>query len=134
MPTIEPHISYRVDLLAILEAPPNQQVVLYLTKPLARLLAGVLSTHDSFISRLSWIDHLASYCRPWFLDPPLAAKSTPRPVSNHPTFNTIFSIMCNYIYKELSCQHHYHLVESWCPKYIETERRCPPTIVSKQYW
>ncbi|KAF5962419.1 hypothetical protein FBULB1_14194 [Fusarium bulbicola] len=41
--------------------------------------------------------------------------------------------MCNYIYKELSCQHHYHLVESWCPKYIETERRCPPTIVSKQY-
>jgi hypothetical protein len=42
--------------------------------------------------------------------------------------------MCNYIYKELSCQHHYHLVESWCPKYIETERRCPPTIVSKQYW
>ncbi|KAK9436605.1 uncharacterized protein G6M90_00g009420 [Metarhizium brunneum] len=42
--------------------------------------------------------------------------------------------MCNYIYKELSCQHHYHLVESWCSKYIETERRCPPTIVSKQYW
>ncbi|KFH41735.1 hypothetical protein ACRE_075270 [Hapsidospora chrysogenum ATCC 11550] len=42
--------------------------------------------------------------------------------------------MCNYIYKELSCQHHYHLVESWCPKYIETQRRCPPTIVSKQYW
>ncbi|KAH7165409.1 hypothetical protein EDB81DRAFT_838177 [Dactylonectria macrodidyma] len=37
--------------------------------------------------------------------------------------------MCNYIYKELSCQHHYHLVESWCPKYIETERRCPPTIL-----
>ncbi|KAG9250622.1 uncharacterized protein F5Z01DRAFT_349434 [Emericellopsis atlantica] len=42
--------------------------------------------------------------------------------------------MCNYIYKELSCQHHYHLVESWCPKYIETQKRCPPTIVSKQYW
>ncbi|GJN73434.1 hypothetical protein PLICBS_007512 [Purpureocillium lilacinum] len=42
--------------------------------------------------------------------------------------------MCNYIYKELSCQHHYHLVESWCSKYIETERRCPPTVVSKQYW
>jgi hypothetical protein len=62
--------------------------------------------------------------------------------------------MCNYIYvrcpeyvsflfpfvltspqqKELSCQHHYYLVESWCSKYIETERRCPPTIVSKQYW
>lgn len=63
--------------------------------------------------------------------------------------------MCNYIYvrcpvyvisflfpfvltspqqKELSCQHHYHLVESWCSKYIETERRCPPTIVRKQYW
>ncbi|KAL3962378.1 hypothetical protein ACCO45_003901 [Purpureocillium lilacinum] len=41
--------------------------------------------------------------------------------------------MCNYIYKELSCQHHYHLVESWCSKYIETERRCPPTVVSKQY-
>ncbi|KAH6970493.1 hypothetical protein BKA56DRAFT_646955 [Ilyonectria sp. MPI-CAGE-AT-0026] len=41
--------------------------------------------------------------------------------------------MCNYIYKELSCQHHYHLVESWCLKYIETERRCPPNIVSKQY-
>lgn len=40
----------------------------------------------------------------------------------------------NYTQKELSCQHHYHLVESWCPKYIETERRCPPTIVSKQYW
>ncbi|KAH6881031.1 hypothetical protein B0T10DRAFT_531614 [Thelonectria olida] len=38
--------------------------------------------------------------------------------------------MCNYIYKELSCRHHYHLVESWCPKYIETERRCPPTIVT----
>ncbi|KND85068.1 hypothetical protein TOPH_09301 [Tolypocladium ophioglossoides CBS 100239] len=53
--------------------------------------------------------------------------------------------MCNYIYpsalpnavhankpaaeqKELSCQHHYHLVESWCSKYIETERRCPPTV------
>ncbi|PWI69134.1 hypothetical protein PCL_01519 [Purpureocillium lilacinum] len=35
--------------------------------------------------------------------------------------------------KELSCQHHYHLVESWCSKYIETERRCPPTVVSKQY-
>ncbi|KAL6855654.1 hypothetical protein J3F83DRAFT_718567 [Trichoderma novae-zelandiae] len=42
--------------------------------------------------------------------------------------------MCNYIYKELKCQHHYHLVESWCPKYIATERRCTPTIVSKQYW
>ncbi|KAH6953747.1 hypothetical protein BKA56DRAFT_504711, partial [Ilyonectria sp. MPI-CAGE-AT-0026] len=28
----------------------------------------------------------------------------------------------------------YHLVESWCPKYIETERRCLPTIVSRQYW
>ncbi|KAG6263819.1 hypothetical protein E4U49_002043 [Claviceps purpurea] len=62
--------------------------------------------------------------------------------------------MCNYIYvrspsplyypspdadqlslqKELSCQHHYHLVESWCSKYIETERRCRPNIVSKQYW
>ncbi|KFA66700.1 hypothetical protein S40285_04996 [Stachybotrys chlorohalonatus IBT 40285] len=42
--------------------------------------------------------------------------------------------MCNYIYRELSCQHHYHLVESWCPKYIETERRCPPVVVSKQYW
>ncbi|KAH7237904.1 hypothetical protein B0J15DRAFT_406218 [Fusarium solani] len=42
--------------------------------------------------------------------------------------------MCNYIYKELSCQHHYYLVESWCPKYIETERRCLPTIVSRQYW
>ena len=36
--------------------------------------------------------------------------------------------------KELSCQHHYHLVESWCPKYIETQRRCPPTIAGKQYW
>lgn len=36
--------------------------------------------------------------------------------------------------KELKCQHHYHLVESWCPKYIQTERRCVPTIVSKQYW
>ncbi|EGR46998.1 uncharacterized protein TRIREDRAFT_109346 [Trichoderma reesei QM6a] len=42
--------------------------------------------------------------------------------------------MCNYIYKELKCQHHYHLVESWCPKYIATERRCTPIIVSKQYW
>ncbi|KAJ9412764.1 hypothetical protein QL093DRAFT_2090707 [Fusarium oxysporum] len=59
--------------------------------------------------------------------------------------------MCNYIYvstapivtfltdtypaqKELSCQHYYHLVQSWCPKYIETERRCLPTIVSRQYW
>ncbi|ODA83857.1 hypothetical protein RJ55_02373 [Drechmeria coniospora] len=42
--------------------------------------------------------------------------------------------MCNYIYKELSCQHHYHLVQSWCSKYIETQRRCPPTVVSKQYW
>ncbi|CAI6090189.1 hypothetical protein V2G26_006301 [Clonostachys chloroleuca] len=42
--------------------------------------------------------------------------------------------MCNYIYKELSCQHHYHLVESWCPKYIETQQRCTPKIVSKQYW
>ncbi|KAH6952387.1 hypothetical protein BKA56DRAFT_605475 [Ilyonectria sp. MPI-CAGE-AT-0026] len=42
--------------------------------------------------------------------------------------------MCNYIHKELSCQHHYYIVESWCPKYIKTERRCPPTIVRKQYW
>ncbi|CEJ80689.1 hypothetical protein VHEMI00860 [[Torrubiella] hemipterigena] len=42
--------------------------------------------------------------------------------------------MCNYIYKELSCQHHYHLVESWCSKYIATERRCPPKVISKQYW
>ncbi|KFA48711.1 hypothetical protein S40293_09769 [Stachybotrys chartarum IBT 40293] len=42
--------------------------------------------------------------------------------------------MCNYIYRELSCQHYYHLVESWCPKYIETERRCPPVVVLKQYW
>ncbi|KAH7319579.1 hypothetical protein B0I35DRAFT_352877 [Stachybotrys elegans] len=42
--------------------------------------------------------------------------------------------MCNYIYRELSCQHHYHLVESWCPKYIATEKRCPPVVVSKQYW
>ncbi|ATY65454.1 hypothetical protein A9K55_002000 [Cordyceps militaris] len=41
--------------------------------------------------------------------------------------------MCNYIYRELSCQHHYHLVQSWCSKYIETEKRCPPTIVCKQY-
>ncbi|KAH6977709.1 hypothetical protein EDB80DRAFT_593491 [Ilyonectria destructans] len=32
--------------------------------------------------------------------------------------------------KKLSCQHHYHLVDSWCPKYIETERRCQPTIAS----
>ncbi|KAH8669266.1 hypothetical protein BGZ61DRAFT_364192, partial [Ilyonectria robusta] len=30
--------------------------------------------------------------------------------------------------------HHYHLVESWCPKDIETERRCLPTIVCRQYW
>ncbi|KAH6951023.1 hypothetical protein BKA56DRAFT_564912 [Ilyonectria sp. MPI-CAGE-AT-0026] len=42
--------------------------------------------------------------------------------------------MCNYIHKELSCQHHHYIVESWCPKYIKTERRCPPTIVRKQYW
>ncbi|CAG9982631.1 unnamed protein product, partial [Clonostachys byssicola] len=47
---------------------------------------------------------------------------------------TTSSSMCNYIYKELSCQHHYHLVESWCPKYIETQQRCTPKIVSKQYW
>lgn len=39
-----------------------------------------------------------------------------------------------HLQKELKCQHHYHLVESWCPKYIQTERRCVPTIVSKQYW
>ncbi|KAG5917531.1 hypothetical protein E4U42_007207, partial [Claviceps africana] len=43
--------------------------------------------------------------------------------------------LCTVSYgKELSCQHHYHLVESWCSKYIETARRCPPTIVSRQYW
>ncbi|KAH8662781.1 hypothetical protein BGZ61DRAFT_296253, partial [Ilyonectria robusta] len=42
--------------------------------------------------------------------------------------------MCNYIYKEFSCQHHYQLVEFWCPKYIEIERRCLLTIVRKQYW
>jgi hypothetical protein len=36
--------------------------------------------------------------------------------------------------KELSCEHHYHLVESWCPKYIETQKRCTPNVVSKQYW
>ncbi|KAI3573363.1 hypothetical protein IWW34DRAFT_794183 [Fusarium oxysporum f. sp. albedinis] len=59
--------------------------------------------------------------------------------------------MCNYIYvrtapivtfltdtyptqKVLSCQHYYHLVQSWCPKYMKTERRCQPTIVSRQYW
>lgn len=36
--------------------------------------------------------------------------------------------------KELSCQHHYHLVESWCPEYIETQKRCKPKVVSKQYW
>ncbi|KAH7302990.1 hypothetical protein B0I35DRAFT_336238, partial [Stachybotrys elegans] len=35
---------------------------------------------------------------------------------------------------KLSCQHHYHLVESWCPKYIATGRRCPPVVVRKQYW
>lgn len=42
--------------------------------------------------------------------------------------------MLFFLQKELSCQHHYHLVESWCPKYIETQKRCPPTVVSKQYW
>ncbi|KAG6000514.1 hypothetical protein E4U21_005396 [Claviceps maximensis] len=36
--------------------------------------------------------------------------------------------------RELRCQHHYHLVESWCKKYIETERRCTPIVVTKQYW
>lgn len=46
------------------------------------------------------------------------------------------SIRCTiltFLQRELSCQHHYHLVQSWCPKYIETEKRCPPTIVCKQY-
>ncbi|PNP50347.1 hypothetical protein THARTR1_08951 [Trichoderma harzianum] len=43
-------------------------------------------------------------------------------------------LTASHINKELKCQHHYHLVESWCPKYIATERRCTPTIVSKQYW
>ena len=38
------------------------------------------------------------------------------------------------VQRELSCQHFYHLVESWCEEYIETGRRCPPKIVSKQYW
>ncbi|KAH7304587.1 hypothetical protein B0I35DRAFT_340639, partial [Stachybotrys elegans] len=42
--------------------------------------------------------------------------------------------MCNYIYRELSCQHYYYLVESWCLKYIATEKRCPPVVSRKQYW
>ncbi|CAI6090983.1 unnamed protein product, partial [Clonostachys chloroleuca] len=53
-------------------------------------------------------------------------------ISNRST-GFFFLEMCNYIYKELSCQHHYHLVESWCPKYTESQQRCAPKIVSKQY-
>ncbi|KAH7303042.1 hypothetical protein B0I35DRAFT_365679 [Stachybotrys elegans] len=42
--------------------------------------------------------------------------------------------MCNYIYRKYSCQHYYYLVDSWCPKYIETWKKCDPVVVRNQYW
>ncbi|CAH0015218.1 unnamed protein product, partial [Clonostachys rhizophaga] len=74
--------------------------------------------------------------RPRLASPkPLGSSTTTISIYYTPNISrTSSSSMCNYIYKELSCQHHYHLVESWCPKYIETQQRCTPKIVSKQYW
>lgn len=101
-------------------------------------ITSCLHVHDYITSLLCLIVYHPSENHPYTLhldDPPTASlHHVQLHVHTIPSTSRHESRIAHTEQKEWSCQHHYHLVESWCPKYIETERRCPPTIVSKQYW
>lgn len=32
------------------------------------------------------------------------------------------------------CEHFFYIVDSWCEEYIETQKRCEPIVIGKEYW